>query len=508
LYDDSTSPKSMTLVVDQCAAKQYIGASSYGIYKIQDGKLIFAATEPGAASKPTDFIGGKGVRVFKLSRVLKKITGEELQTIVRKAVMTLSICGEVIDPRAKKALATLKELKEAETVKAIAKYLSAEQGTVRRSANYILWKGPFASIAPAEAELIKACSYPDAETRAMAAMALGGRKVAAAFKPLCDMTLNDKSPLARRHAACALSLLGNRKAIPILQKATKDKDNLVVQNAKLALTRLKMGGDAQLPPEVMAYILAEHKKTHTQAMKKGLLANWRIYGVDDRFNEYFGALERNAMSAPIKREIGEGHFSYIDLLPKVKGGHQLRMSSYLDAPRIENFFMVVPAGMQIVSETSKPISRKEIGMFDIYLYQREATAKTTNRVDVVLRLPPVPPESKRITKAKVATEVWLELLDKGKYAETWTDSAMRLQKAITKKKWVSTIGLLRGELGKVQSRKMLNADYRTSLPGAPDGEYVVLTFKTTFEKKKDAIETVTPMKGKDGKWRVSGYYVK
>ena len=79
---------------------------------------------------------------------------------------------------------------------------------------------------------------------------------------------------------------------------------------------------------------------------------------------------------------------------------------------------------------------------------------------------------------------------------------------ITKKKWVSTIGFLRGELGKVKSRKKLSADYRTSLPGAPDGEYVIFTFKTTFEKKKDAIETVTPMKGKDGKWHVSGYYVK
>jgi len=38
--------------------------------------------------------------------------------------------------------------------------------------------------------------------------------------------------------------------------------------------------------------------------------------------------------------------------------------------------------------------------------------------------------------------------------------------------------------------------------------YVVIEFTASFENKKSAIETVTPMMDKDGKWRVSGYYVK
>jgi ribosomal protein S17E len=46
------------------------------------------------------------------------------------------------------------------------------------------------------------------------------------------------------------------------------------------------------------------------------------------------------------------------------------------------------------------------------------------------------------------------------------------------------------------------------MPGAPDGEYVILQFETTYEKKRQAIETVAPMKEKDGKWRVAGYFIK
>lgn len=48
----------------------------------------------------------------------------------------------------------------------------------------------------------------------------------------------------------------------------------------------------------------------------------------------------------------------------------------------------------------------------------------------------------------------------------------------------------------------------TQLPGAPDGEYAVIQFETSFANKKSAIETVTPMKDPDGKWRVSGYFIK
>jgi uncharacterized protein DUF4019 len=67
---------------------------------------------------------------------------------------------------------------------------------------------------------------------------------------------------------------------------------------------------------------------------------------------------------------------------------------------------------------------------------------------------------------------------------------------------------VRKPLGKNLSRVVKSKKYSTSLPGAPDGEYVMIQFKASFESKKSAIETVTPMLGEDGLWRVSGYYIK
>jgi len=67
---------------------------------------------------------------------------------------------------------------------------------------------------------------------------------------------------------------------------------------------------------------------------------------------------------------------------------------------------------------------------------------------------------------------------------------------------------VRKPLGKTLNRALKNSRYRINLPGAPEGEYVVIQFETSFENKKSAIETITPTLDKEGKWRVSGYFIK
>ena len=103
---------------------------------------------------------------------------------------------------------------------------------------------------------------------------------------------------------------------------------------------------------------------------------------------------------------------------------------------------------------------------------------------------------------------WLALVDQGKYVESWDGAAQLFKGAVTAQQWKASVSAVRKPLGKLISRKIRSKNYTTSLPGAPDGEYVVIQYDTSFENKKSAIETVTPMRDKDGKWRVSGYYIK
>ena len=111
-------------------------------------------------------------------------------------------------------------------------------------------------------------------------------------------------------------------------------------------------------------------------------------------------------------------------------------------------------------------------------------------------------------EAVKAAEVWLELVDGGEYGDSWAQSAELFRNAVTEEKWQQSLEAVRDPLGGVVSREVKGTQFMTSAPGAPDGEYVVIQFATVFENKKEAVETVTPMKDPDGKWRVSGYYIK
>ena len=107
-----------------------------------------------------------------------------------------------------------------------------------------------------------------------------------------------------------------------------------------------------------------------------------------------------------------------------------------------------------------------------------------------------------------AAKAWLALIDEGKYGASWETAAAYFKNAITKQKWEQTLTAVRNPLGQLISRDLSSKTYMTSIPGAPDGEYVVIQFETSFENKESGIETVTPMLDSDGQWRVSGYYIK
>jgi len=117
---------------------------------------------------------------------------------------------------------------------------------------------------------------------------------------------------------------------------------------------------------------------------------------------------------------------------------------------------------------------------------------------------------KKESSEKIAVDAanqWLKLNDDGQYAQGWDLTAELFKKAVGKEIWEKQMIAVREPLGKLVSRKVISKEYLTSLPGAPDGEYVVIKYCTVFENKKETTETVTPMKDKDGQWRVTGYFI-
>ncbi|PKN11824.1 MAG: hypothetical protein CVU69_10810 [Deltaproteobacteria bacterium HGW-Deltaproteobacteria-4] len=116
-------------------------------------------------------------------------------------------------------------------------------------------------------------------------------------------------------------------------------------------------------------------------------------------------------------------------------------------------------------------------------------------------------DSEKEKVAETVTLKWLKLIDEGRYADSWNETAPLFKNSVKKDQWEQSLQTVREPLGKLIYREVKSKAHKTSLPGAPDGQYVIIQFEASFENKKSAIETVTPMLDKDGNWRVSGYYI-
>ena len=101
----------------------------------------------------------------------------------------------------------------------------------------------------------------------------------------------------------------------------------------------------------------------------------------------------------------------------------------------------------------------------------------------------------------------MALLDRGEWSASWSETSRFFQGAVDRDTWRHQIEAVRAPLGALESRELISATYTESLPGAPDGRYVVIQYRARFAHKAHAIETITPAY-ESGRWRVSGYYVR
>lgn len=116
-------------------------------------------------------------------------------------------------------------------------------------------------------------------------------------------------------------------------------------------------------------------------------------------------------------------------------------------------------------------------------------------------------ETTMIGDASAAADAWLEHIDAGDRAAGWRETSSLFRQMVTEEQWTEAHGKVTGVLGRALERRLRETEHRTSVPGAPDGHYVLLKYDTRFERKQEAVETVVTMLDTDGQWRVGGYFV-
>lgn len=104
----------------------------------------------------------------------------------------------------------------------------------------------------------------------------------------------------------------------------------------------------------------------------------------------------------------------------------------------------------------------------------------------------------------LAAAGWLVLLDRRDWGTAWETSSSVFRSSVPLPAWMEAIPKVREPLGNFVERHQVNAMYKTTLQGRPDGEYVSVIFDSKFSNKQ-VQEIVTTVRDADGKWRVTGY---
>jgi hypothetical protein len=102
---------------------------------------------------------------------------------------------------------------------------------------------------------------------------------------------------------------------------------------------------------------------------------------------------------------------------------------------------------------------------------------------------------------------FLGYLDHGRFADSYAYTGMLIRSQLDREAFASQVEKARSGTGAIQARELIDAGYSTTVPGAPEGQYVVLHYHSSFANRPDTVETLTLAMAK-GYWRVDGWYIK
>lgn len=116
-----------------------------------------------------------------------------------------------------------------------------------------------------------------------------------------------------------------------------------------------------------------------------------------------------------------------------------------------------------------------------------------------------PDKDKAAAAASAAVE-FLQMVDAGKYADSWQIADSYLQKTIPLKDWEEKLTGMRATFGAIGQRELGKVSFAAPAEAMPDSEFILLEFDSRFNLK-EMKEIVTVVAGGDNRWRVVGYFI-
>jgi hypothetical protein len=110
----------------------------------------------------------------------------------------------------------------------------------------------------------------------------------------------------------------------------------------------------------------------------------------------------------------------------------------------------------------------------------------------------------QIDQGLTASKTWVALIDAGQYDDSYAFGCDAMHDKVRQDRWSVVLKALRAPWGPVVNRTQVSHVYEPNGYEGTEGEFMVVTYQTSFQKLSGATEVVI-LKWEDGKWRGAGY---
>ncbi|MBA3602398.1 MAG: DUF4019 domain-containing protein [Parachlamydiaceae bacterium] len=129
---------------------------------------------------------------------------------------------------------------------------------------------------------------------------------------------------------------------------------------------------------------------------------------------------------------------------------------------------------------------------------------TATKLQNIALTPEMVKQQKDIDNSDKYALEWLAVVDKGDFGNAYDMTTKALQFTMPRNEWVVMIQAMKGSLGQVTERKVIDIRTAKDPKGAPQGDYMIFIYETTFSNGKKATEILS-LQEHIGVWRVYSY---
>jgi hypothetical protein len=118
---------------------------------------------------------------------------------------------------------------------------------------------------------------------------------------------------------------------------------------------------------------------------------------------------------------------------------------------------------------------------------------------------PVVAQDPQVSEARHVALEWLTVVDADNGTASYAAAAEKFRQAMTQEQWATALSEARAQFGALERRTFAGAQKGDEIPNKPEGDFVILFFRSSFAKRDTVTEQVTLEREADGKWRIIGY---